>query len=89
VEAPNANRPASRAVIRDVLKKRAMFVVPFVVPDSTLPHFESNTVVWTLLSDGHRTTRRHGTQLMVYVPPPAGQSQVADTRIKKIVVQSN
>jgi hypothetical protein len=37
VEAPNANRPASRAVIRDVLKKRAMFVVPFVVPDSILP----------------------------------------------------
>jgi hypothetical protein len=89
VEAPNANRPASRAVIRDVLKKRAMFVVPFVVPDSILPHFLSNTVVWTLLNDGRRTTRRHGTRLWFYVSPPAGQSQVADTRIKKIVVQSN
>jgi hypothetical protein len=54
-----------------------------------LPHFLSNTVVWTLLNDGRRTTRRHGTRLWFYVSPPAGQSQVADTRIKKIAVQSN
>ena len=90
VEAPNANRPASRAVIRDVFKKRAMFVVPFVVPDSILPHFYSNTVIWTLLSDGRRTTRRHGTRLMVLCLTTCGAiAGGRDTRLKKIVVQSN
>ena len=38
VEAPKANRPVSSAVIKDVFNKRAMFVVPFCLPDSTLPH---------------------------------------------------
>ncbi len=37
-EAPNANRAASRAVIRDVFKKRAMMWSP-LLPDSILPHF--------------------------------------------------
>jgi GTP-dependent phosphoenolpyruvate carboxykinase len=36
VEAPKAIRPASRAVIRDVFRKRAMFVVPFCLPHSIL-----------------------------------------------------
>ena len=56
VEAPNAIRPASRTVIKDVFNKRAMFVVPFCLPDSTMPHLYSNSVVWTLLNDGRNTT---------------------------------
>jgi GTP-dependent phosphoenolpyruvate carboxykinase len=45
VEAPNAIRPASRAVIRDVFNKRAMFVVPFCLPPSIRPH-SKNRIGW-------------------------------------------
>jgi hypothetical protein len=75
VEAPKAIRPASRAVIRDVFRKRAMFVVPFVY---RLRHCRTSNRIGDLDTAKRRPDydRRHGTRFMVYASPPAGQTPV-------------
>jgi len=62
VEAPNAIRPASRAVISDVFSNRAMCVSPFVyrIRPCRTSRFKPGGL--TLLSDERATARRHGTR---------------------------
>ena len=83
VEAPNAIRPASRAVIRDVFSKRVMVVVPFIYRIRPCRTSKSNSVVYTVLKRRTWYDRRDMTlRFMVYVSPPAEQTQVGDTRIR-------